>query len=294
MLFKDEKKYTLSQKDRDELMEVIRKFPVSIIFVPEKFTTVKDSNGKLKKVFPPGVDVDLKYSVVDDKGNSFEFRWAESPPVTRDNRKTYYPTSYHFSRVTVFNKEDIELLWFIYTCCPVLRYGKNANPNGIHEIMINTPFLTQEKEVSYVKMLSKAQNIVMGDEKEISDHKLRNIANALFIPNVEELERIELQFAINELLKSGNQKYNKEKILARFFELIEDDDLQKVTAMVNLGFEKQVLNFYENTGSVKLKVGDKEEVIVKKVPSNQDFKELTVKAIMANDDNKSFLELAIA
>jgi hypothetical protein len=134
----------------------------------------------------------------------------------------------------------------------------------------------------------------MGDEKEISDMKLRDIANALFIPNVEELERIELQFAINELLKSGNQKYNKEKILARFFELTEDDDLQKVTAMVNLGFEKHVLNFYESTGSVKLKVGDKEEVIVKKVPSNQDFKELTVKAILANDDNKSFLELAIA
>ena len=292
MLFKDSKKHELSEKDRNEFLEVIRKFPVSIVYVPEKANIVKDGNGKPKRVFPPGVDVDLKYTIQDEKGSSSEFVWAESVRVS-DKKNIYYPTSYHFGPVNVFNKEDIELLWFLWRCVPVLRYGKNAGP-GIHEIMFNLPFENQKKEVDYNRQLSMAQSRVCADEKDISDAQLKEIANSLFIPNIDKLERIELQFQIGELLKTGNQKYDKIKILDHFLKLTENPKLQKVSSMVQSGIDKGFLIFDETNRQILIQVDDKKEKIGKKVPPNKDFKEWAVNALLIDEDNLTFLELALS
>jgi len=292
MLYKNGVKYELTQKDRNDLLAVIRKFPVSIVYVPEKVNYVKE-DGKEKRRFPPGVDIDLKNTVVDDKGNTNEFVWCENVSM-RDKKLVYYPTSRHFNPVNVFTEKDIELVWFLYNCVPVIRGGKAATPNGIHEFEFSVPFLSQKSRVEYTQKLSQAQTIVSGDEKTLPEKKLNEIANALFVPQADKLERIELQSALIDLLEKGSSKYNKEQILDRFFELTEDSDLKKVSSLVNQGFDKGVLSLDENSRQIKLKVDDKEEKIGKKVPVTEDPKDWAIKALLGDESNLQFLELALS
>ena len=126
------------------------------------------------------------------------------------------------------------------------------------------------------------------------EKKLNEIANALFVPQADKLERIELQSALIDLLEKGSSKYNKEQILDRFFELTEDSDLKKVSSLVNQGFDKGVLSLDENSRQIKLKVDDKEEKIGKKVPVTEDPKDWAIKALLGDESNLQFLELALS
>jgi hypothetical protein len=214
MLFKNNQPFTISKEQKKELLEVIGEFPVTV-----KWCDHKIRKHPLNKIpdQPPAMGIKTAWTVTIKAKNKTEasekavFQYAESYDVDPDKKiNIYTPASVEFSGFRIYEEIDIEWVWFLWYCFPLLEGGYNANPKtSKFEIKFHLPRKEKAKSMAIRTKFNKAEGLILGDAA-LPEERLRELLTGYFIPGVDNMTLVEVQDALINHIQRG--KTDKEKM----------------------------------------------------------------------------------
>jgi hypothetical protein len=292
MLFKNDEPLHLSKSQKDELMAVIRRFPVTLRLPDEniKPSVLRKSIKKKKQQdFNPNVFIKLKWSVKEKEGSS-EYRYAESTSPVHGGGKTYLPGSITINISKQFQEKDIELVWFLWYCFPAFKGGKNSDPTTRNEIGFYLPWLEKENKISLDKKLNKAKNLIY----EMAEDKIKEIAQAMFVSISEFSTLTDIQYAVINLLEKGDGKLKSEELINKFLLLVDSDATLKARSLVEKAFSNNILVFDQVKRRITFNYeGANKDQSLAIVPPRLNYKEYFADVVMSDNELRKTIEGAV-
>jgi hypothetical protein len=217
MLYKNGEPYRLLPNDVKTITEKFKKFPLIIKYPPER---VKRSRTKENKTpdQPTSISFDL-FATVKTKTGADLWRYAENVIVGAHGVKKYTPRKFRYTGLMVLKETDIELAWFLYTKSPYCQNGLNAGKSI--KFMFEDKFNEAEARAEMESIRTTVKALIWGKELSLSEQKMRLLAKAYNINNVDDLSFNQVRAAIDNLITSDPEHgYQKFIDMTRMDELI--------------------------------------------------------------------------
>lgn len=239
MLYKDGELYKLTDKDRDI---VYKRFPFIVkkgvrLVYPE--TRVKENplpHNRLPDK-PNSISFPLRATYKDERVGTEIWRYAEDVVHLDGGDKKYYPINFTYNGMKALTKNDIELIWFLYTKCPYLQDGLNAN-NKKPKIMFENKPEQANKQAQKEAEMADVKALLYSEKLGLDDETLKMAARAYFISDVDDYTinevKIHLQTAI------FRDKVNGPK---RFLELVQGGKEIDTRSKIQEAIDKKLIRY---------------------------------------------------
>jgi hypothetical protein len=233
MLYKNDLIYDLS-KAKAEIEEIERhfhgKFPVKVIYPPERVVPSRLKHNR-KPDKPASISFDLK-SVVKTPTGTEVWRYAENVIVNDKGVKRYTPKKFLFHGSRWLKRNDIELIFFLLRKSEYCKGGDNQGP--VIKFMFEDLVSEAEKRAEKKKLTTKIDGLLYGEDFGLTEVKLREVAKAYFIPNVDGLTLPEVKWKLENKINETKDSPTE------FFRMVNADDEIKtrlsITTAMDLGF----------------------------------------------------------
>jgi len=237
MLFKNGERYTLTKKDGEEIRNAFKKFPVIVKYDSSLVKMVTTDVNTKETRSPAAVAINLKTMYNNPDGVSEEWIYAENTRRDRNGDLVYLPTHILVDKtIRLDNPKDLELLFYLWRVYPNIKDGLNENGSNRNYFEFVNEERAAVKSVEAEKPLVYVKYRVLDDDT--SDEYLNRVAKALFISDVDDKSRAEIQRAIINQFGSLPSDKIKEKV-KYFKEVIESEEkselLVKVQEAIDLG-----------------------------------------------------------
>jgi len=234
MLYKNDEPYKLAPNDVKTITERFHnKWPLSIIYPPERIIPSRSKQNRLPDK-PNSISWPLTATVRTKLGTE-QWRYAENVIIKEHGLKKYTPKNIRFNGRKSFSETDIELVWFLYTKSPYCKGGENEGKTikFMFEDLITEAELKAERE----SVQSMVKAMIYNTDLGLSEQKLRTLAKAYFIKNVDDLTFAQVKLAIeHQITRDPKNGYKKFLDMTRADEIVKIRE--KIQRVVDKGFLK--------------------------------------------------------
>jgi hypothetical protein len=282
MLYKNDEPYRLAPNDVKTIKERFKKFPLIIKYPPER---IKKSRTKENKVpdQPTSISFDLFATVKTNTGADL-WRYAENVIIGKHGIKKYTPRKFRFTGLIVLKETDIELAWFLYTKSPYCQNGLNAGKSikFIFEDKINEAEARAEME----SIRTTVKALIWGKELGLSEKRLRDLAKAYFINNVDELTFAQVKMAVESKITSDpTNGYQK------FIEMTRMDEIIKTRVRMQTLMDAGIIIFDTAKRQWKWKEAEKGSELICKIAPAANPNDTLYDYFMGNSDFQEMVEI---
>ena len=157
--------------------------------------------------------------------------------IGTNGREVWSPHNLILRGTMVLQQHDIELVFWLVNCCPFLEGGKNWNGKppkcAIEDLRGQAERKAQrEEELATVKALIYSSKVGLGEKK------LRLVAKAYFIRDVEELSYAQVKLAVENQIQR-----DKRNGVKKFLDLIDADQAIEVRANLQKAIDMEIITF---------------------------------------------------
>lgn len=281
MLYKNDEPYKLAENDIKTLVNRFHKWPLTITYPPERVVKSRSPQNKLPDK-PNSMSWPLTATVKTTKGTE-SWRYAENVILRPNGVKKYTPKNLLFKGHLQLQETDVELAWFLYTkstyCKGGLNQGKTVKfvfEDKITEAEIKAKIETQRTNI---------KSLIYGTETGLSEDRIRAIAKAYFIKNVDDLTfaqtKLALEHAIN---RDGSGGYQK------FIEMTQMDELIKTRMRMQNLIDSGKLRYESGKKEWQWADGDKKVETICKVPPGTVPNDILYDFFMGNKEFQDVVE----
>lgn len=294
MLYKNDETYKLSPKEIEAVEAFFHgKFPVKVTYPPNRIIPSRLKHNR-KPDQPRSISFDYKAVVRTPNGTEI-WRYAENVTVNEKGVKKYTPKKFLYFGSRWLQRNDIELIYFLLRKSEFrliseeeLKENKHLAQSATPKFVFEDLVTEAEKRAEKKKLQTKIDGLLYGEDYGLSEEKLKELAGAYFIPNVESLSLAQIKWRIESKInetKSGPDE---------FFRMVNaDDEIKKrlsITNAMNMGFL-----VYENTGKLKRWVWKTKNGIdpICKVPPNKTPNEALYEHYLGNEGFRDDVQAVI-
>lgn len=235
MLIKNDKPYELTAAEHKFIKQKYPKFPIRLTY-PE--SRVKPSR--------------LKHNTLPDKPNSISFplsavvktttgteqwRYAENKIIGTNGRVIWSPRNLILRGTMLLQETDVELVYWLVKCCPFLEGGENFN-GKVAKCVIEDLVGAAERKAMREEELATVKALIYSSKVGIGEKRLRIIAKAYFIRDVDELSFAQTKLAVENMV-------HRDKIngVQKFLDLVEAEQVLNVRASLQGAIDKNIITF---------------------------------------------------
>ena len=286
MLYKNEEQYKISEPEIKALVKHFHnKFPVKVAYPPERVMKSKLPHNRLPDM-PNSISFDLRAIVKTDSGTQV-WRYAENVIVDDKGKKRYMPKKFIFNGIKLLERNDIELIFFLLRKSPFCLGGDNYQGKKA-KFMFEDLVSMAEKKAIKKEEESKITVLLYNKDLGLDEDKLRAVANAFFISDVEGKTLAQVKIALDDMIHTSNA--NKDK----FFEMIDSEEQLKTRGEVQKLIRSNAIYFNDKKRSWLWKAsGNMGETTICAVPPTKGVNEALLDFYLGNqsfkDDVQAFL-----
>jgi len=250
------------------------KFPVKVIYPPGRVVKSRLKHN-IKPDKPCSISFDLKARVKTDAGIEI-WRYAENVIIEEKGNKRYLPKKFMYQGVKYLDRGDIELIYFLLNKSEYCKGGMNEGP--MVKFMFEDLVTEAEKKVAVKKIQTKIDNLLYGDDFGLTEEKIRAVATAYFVPNVDTLRLAQVKIILNEKINATKEGPEE------FFRMVNADEEIKARVSLQKTSDKGIIKhdgvkkawFWKGTG-------DNKDSLICKVPTNKSPNEALYEYYLGND-----------
>lgn len=267
MLYKNDMIYDLSRKGCEKEIEDLEryfhnKFPVKVVYPPERIVKSRLPHNRLPDK-PNSISFDLKSTVKTNTGTEV-WRYAEEVIIDNQGNKRYTPKKFRFSGSHYLTRGDIDLIYFLLYKSEYCKGGMNQGSRV--KFMFEDLVTEAEKKAEKKAMEAKIGNLLYDKETGLDEEKLRAVAKAYFIKNVDTLTLPQVRILIEQKIHSSKGGVDQ------FFDMVNDDIELNKRSSIQRAIDKKII-FYDMGRKAWLwnTAEGKTEVICRVPPSKSDY-----------------------
>lgn len=246
MLYKNDEPYQLTQREIEKIKDKFGKFPIRAIYPKER---VKPSRLKHNRKPDKPAGISFPYRAVRKTSMGTEiWRYAEEVIHLDGGKKKYVPSHFKYTGAIVLGKEDIELIWFLLNVCPYTKPMSDKeedqkNYNG-RPPKIEFENLVKESNDNAANKKDEAEfmALVYSSAVGLTEDRLRTVAKALFINNVDELYINQVREQIEKAVK-----VDKRNGVKKFMAMVDAEAVLTVRANIQRAIDGKHIKYTHNT-----------------------------------------------
>jgi hypothetical protein len=239
MLHKNNELYKLTPADVKQVKDKFGAKSVRLVYPPDRIQEPRGENRLPDK--PNSISIPL---TANERTASGSTQWRYFENVVQHEKKgtVYSPHKFMFNGGKVLDvKNDIELIWFLYTKSPFVENGLNMQPQKVSKMMFEDKVGVADKKAELAALKSDIQALIYSNTLGLPEKQLRVIAKAFFIPEVDELTlnqvRVQVMAEVDSRGKDGYEKFqefiNQKDILVTRSKIQQAVDLNLIKFIVN-------------------------------------------------------------
>ena len=191
MLYRNDELHKLNAGEITKIKDKFGKFPIRAIYPKERVKPSKLKHNRMPDK-PAGISFPFRAVRKTAKGTEI-WRYAEEVIHLDGGKKKYIPQNFSYTGSVVLTENDIELIWFLLNVCPYTKPMSDKeedkkNYNG-RPPKIEFENLVKEADDKAFRKRDEAEFMAMiySPAVGLTDEKLRTVAKALFINEVDGL-----------------------------------------------------------------------------------------------------------
>lgn len=235
MLYKNDEIYKMTDKDHREINKKYPKFPIRLTYPESRVKPSKSKHNRLPDQ-PNSISFPLLAGVKTDRGEE-NWRFAKNKIIGTNGRTIWQPHNLILRGSMILEQSDIELVFWLVKCCPFLQGGENWNEKvakcviedlrGAAEIKAK-----KEEEMATVKAMIYSPTMGMGEKK------LRLVAKAYFIRDVNELSYAQVKLAVESTIMR-----DKRTGIKKFLDLVEAEQVISVRSNLQSAVDRELITY---------------------------------------------------
>lgn len=235
MLYKNDELYKMTPADHKEINKRYPKFPIRLIYPESRVRPSRSKHNRLPDK-PNSISFPLVATVRTDTGTQ-SWRYAENKIIGTNGRTIWQPHNLILRGSLILEKSDIELVFWLVKCCPFLQDGENWNkkiPKCVIEDLRGSAEIKakREEEMATVKAMIYSSKMGLGEKK------LRQVAKAYFVPDVDELSFAQVKLAVENTIMR-----NKNTGIQKFLDMCEAEQVIAVRADLQNAVDRKVITY---------------------------------------------------
>jgi hypothetical protein len=261
MLYKNEVIYPLLQKEIEAIEKFFHgKFPVKIVYPPERIVPSRLKHNR-KPDKPTSMSFDLR-AVVKTPNGAETWRYAENVLTDGMGKKKYMPKKFRFDGARHLTRNDIELIYFLLRKSEYCQGGDNQG--RMVKFMFEDLVTEAEKKAASKKIEAKISGLLFGEDFGLPEEKLRLIAKAYFINNIDKMALAQVKNALDNKIHETKDGPDK------FFDMVNAEDEIKTRVSIQKAMDMGLLKYDQMKKIWYWQVaGEKGITTICKVPPNK-------------------------
>jgi len=253
MLYKNDETYKLSKPEIDALVKQFHgKFPLRVIYPSDRVVKSRSKHNRLPDK-PNSISFDLKATVKTPSGTEV-WRYADSMVVDQHGRKVYSPKKFRFNGNRMLERNDIELIFYLFKKSEYCLGGENQGK--LLKFMFEDLISDAERKAERQGIEAKISILLFGEKGLcIPEDKLRDIAKAYHIKNVDGLTLAQVRLILNEEIhrsKDGPQ---------RFFDMSDAEEEINIRSSIQRAIDLKLLVYQIDKKSWYWKTAEGDQVV---------------------------------
>ena len=234
MLYKNDEKVNLNPAEITAIEKYFHnKFPVKIVYPPERIVKSKLKHNVLPDK-PNSISFDLKATVRTGKGIEV-WRYAEQVLVDERGRKQYLPKKFRFNGARYLERSDIELIYFLLKKSQFCQEGENQGK--MVKFRFEDLVTEAEKKTEAKELENKIATLLYNKEMGLSEEKLKLVAKAYFIKNVDDLTFSQLKIVLDGKIHESKGGPDK------FFDMVNAEEELQARASIQKAVDMKLLEY---------------------------------------------------
>jgi len=292
MLFKDGKHVQLSKAQIASVKKAFGdRFPVRAVY-----PVVRVKRSRLKHNVlpdkPAGISFPLN-AVRKTLQGSEHWRFADQEIVLEGGKKRYTPQNFNYSGSVVLEEKDIELIWYLLEICPYTQ-PMTEDPKDRKNWNGKPPKIAFENKVKEANDRAKDEErtaefkaLIWSTKLGLKEPKLRQVAKALMVSDVDELTVNEVKIAIEKAVT-----VDRKEGIRKFLIMVNSEAELQSRSMIQAAADRKILKFVPNTKEwVWLdENGKKREMIMKLGPAVKNPHDAIYDKYVGDDEFRGELE----
>jgi hypothetical protein len=252
MLYKNDEIYKLAKTEIDAVVKHFHnKFPVKMIYPPERIQKSRLPHNRLPDK-PASITFKLKSIVKTDSGSEV-WRYADNVVIGENGQKKYIPTSLGYNGEKNFVRGDIELLYFLLKKSEYCLDGENQGRTV--KFTFEDKVTEADRKAEKRERESKIDLLIFNTDTCLPEDKLRSLAMAFDVDNVDSLTLSQTKIAIDSKIHSLKDGFD------RFFQMVEDDEQMKARVILKKITNQGILFFDKDNRSWQWKTPQGMEIV---------------------------------
>lgn len=233
MLYKNDQPYKLDTKEIAAIEKHFHgKFPVRVVYPPNRVVPSKLKHNRLPDK-PNSISFDYK-AVVKTKTGTEIWRYAENIIVATGGEKRYMPKKFRYDGSVFLGREDIEKVYFLLRKSEYCFEGNNNNGLKV-KFMFEDLVSEAEKKAAKEKINARINILIYGEDLGLSETRLREVAKAYHIKNVDDLTYPQVQIHIAQRVHATKDGAD------RFFDMVNADKEIEIRVSIQKAIDSKAL-----------------------------------------------------
>ncbi len=235
MLYKNDEQYKLTADDIRQIKKKFPKFPIRLTYPEDRIRPSMSKHNKLPDK-PNSISFPLVAMVKSSTGSDV-WRYAENRLIGSKGEFIYLPPNFFLTGTYILHEHDVELIWYLWKLCPYTLGGANYNgvkPKVVFEDLIGKAERKADKEAKEADVKA----LIYSSKVGLPESKLRQIAKAMFVPEVDDLTFAQVKVAIEQEI-TRDRKNGVDK----FLDMIDHDDFLEVRSTLQAAMDRSLIKF---------------------------------------------------
>lgn len=278
MLLKDGDRFTVPTNSIGLIKQKFH-LPVRIVY-PKSFIKWNAKNKMYEK--PAGINIPMTAQVRTKSGTSV-YRYFRNSHTDSQGKTFYTPNSMLFTGDKRLTELDIDLIFFLYFLSPHCGNGHlDPEQRKKSKFFFEDERRDAEDQVRMRQAKLKIERMLYDDEVGLSEERLRAIAGAMFISNVDKKTISEVRLSMEKWINHDKQGATK------FLAMVGHDETIEAKVLIQRAIDGKVITYNPKLKTWYWGVGDRKDIC--RVSSGKPFNEAMYDYMMGNDDFRQELE----
>ena len=235
MLYKNDEQYKMTPQEFKDLKKKFPKFPILLIYPAVRVKPSRSKHNRLPDK-PNSISFPFTATVKTDTGADV-WRYADNKIIGTNGRTIWQPHNLILRGSMILQSTDIEMIYWLVKCCPFLEGGENWNKK-VPKCVIEDLVGAAEKKAIKEEEMATVKAMIYSSKMGIGEKKLRLLAKAYFINDVEELSFAQVKLAVENTISR-----DKNGGVSKFLEMAEASQVMEVRSNLQSAIDTKVITY---------------------------------------------------
>lgn len=233
MLYKNDEMYKLIAADHKFINNRFHKFPITLTYPEKRVRPSRLSHNRLPDK-PNSISFPLHATVKTETGTQ-SWRYCENRMIGTDGKIIWQPHNLILRDSIVLQKTDIELIYWLVKFCPFLEGGENFN-GKVPKCAIEDLAGKASKRALHEEQKADVKALIYSQKVGLGESRLREIAKAYFIPEVNELTYDQVKLAVESMISR-----NKRTGYQEFLDMVDSEQTLLVRGRLQQAIDDKII-----------------------------------------------------